>query len=92
VTRETCPECGADSWFVRDYANLQAANGRFRRSIDKMAIDLARANLRIMELEEREGFNTQKVRRQEKAIGNLEAKLRKLGERPYAASSEEGTA
>jgi len=86
MSRETCPECGADSWFVRDYANLQAANGRFRRSLDTMAIDLARAKLRIMELEEREGFNTMKVRRQEKAIGKLEEKIRKLGERPYEAA------
>jgi len=37
-------------------------------------------------LEEREGFNTMKVRRQEKAIGKLEEKIRKLGERPYEAA------
>lgn len=89
MTRETCPECGADSYQTRDYANLRAANGRFRRSLDKMAIDLARANLRIMELEECEGFNTMKVRRQERAIQKLEAKLKRLGEQPYAPEQKE---
>lgn len=84
MTRETCPECGADSYQTMHYPHLAAANARFRRSLDATAIELARANLRIMELEEREGFNTVKVRRQEKAIQKLEAKLKRLGEQPYA--------
>ena len=83
MTREICPECGADSYQTRNYEHLQAANGRFRRSLDATAIELARAKLRIMELEEREGFNTMKVRRQERAIKKLEAKLRKAGQWPY---------
>jgi len=89
MSRETCSECGADSYVVWNAENLVAANARFRRSLDTNAIDLARAKLRIMELEEREGFNTMKVRRQERAIRKLEEKLRKLGERPYAVHERE---
>ena len=89
MSRETCSECGADSYVVWNAENMVAANARFRRSLDATAIDLARAKLRIMELEEREGFNTMKVRRQERAIRKLEEKLRKLGERPYAVHERE---
>jgi hypothetical protein len=88
VTRETCPECGADSYQTMHYPHLAAANARFRRSLDSTAIEMAHAKVRIMELEEREGFNTMKVRRQERAIRKLEAKLKRLGQRPYAKEPE----
>lgn len=89
-----CPECGSDPFKTQDYdkitKEIAEISSRYKRAHASWAGVSAEWEIKNLRLEEGMKWLQRKVKKQAQAIQKLEDKLKRHGERPYAAMEEPG--
>lgn len=90
----TCPECGSDTIWAREFDRIQDEKStlydRFKKVMAQHGVDRAQWELEKVHHEVKTRWLQQKVDSQRKALNRLENKLIELGRKPYQEESEVG--